>query len=270
MADFSVALREELNKNEVALPQDFNKERFVLNSLAVLNGTDEKGKALQEFVKKNGQGQVLAGLMKGAQLGLDFFMGEAYLIPYGNSLNYQTSYKGEVKIKQKHAIRPVKKIFAEIVREGDEYESWEENGRKGYKFKRSSFSNGAIKGAFAVCVYKDDIDDIDLEEMSLEELENTRKHSKASNSPAWRDYTSEMYRKTVLRRLCKRIDTDFTAEQMAILNEEMAIETNPIERRNADVESEANSQEFIDVDAEVVDDQIEGQMSFEDLTNANS
>lgn len=266
MADFSVALREELDKNEMAIPQDLNKDLFVQNALSLLNGNSEKSKALQKFCKENatGQAQVMAGLMKGAFLGLDFSMDEAYLIPYGSSLNYQTSYKGEVKLKQKHAIRPVKKIFAEIVREGDEYESWEENGDKKYRFKRASFANGAIKGAFAVCVYKDD-NDIDIEEMSLEELENTRKHSKASNSPAWKDFTSEMYRKTVIRRLCKRIDTDFTARQMEILNEEMAVATNPTEIRDADVENNANTEEFIDVDAEVVDDQIEGQMSFEDL-----
>lgn len=264
MADFSVALREELNKNEMAIPQDLNKDLFVQNALALLNGNSEKSKALQKFCKENpnGQMQVMQGLMKGAFLGLDFSMDEAYLIPYGNSLNYQTGYKGEIKLKQKHAIRPVKKIFAEIVKEGDEYESWEENGKKGYRFKKASFSNGAIKGAFAVCVYKDDSEDIDIEEMSLEELENTRKHSKASNSPAWRDFTSEMYRKTVIRRLCKRIDTDFTAQQREILNEEMAIETDPIERKNADVEAEANSVEFIDADAVEVTEDADGQASF--------
>ena len=46
--------------------------------------------------------------------------------------------------------------------------------------------------------------------MTVAEMENTRKvFSKAQNSKAWKDTPGEMYKKTVLRRLCKLIDLDF-------------------------------------------------------------
>ena len=88
--------------------------------------------------------------------------------------------------------------------------------------------------------------------MSLEELENTRKHSKASNSPAWKSFTSEMYRKTVLRRLCKHIEIDFeNPTQRSIYSQEVEIETNPVEQAKAEIaEAEANSEEFVIDDAE--------------------
>ena len=41
-------------------------------------------------------------------------------------------------------------------------------------------------------------------------IENVRKtYSKAKDSQAWKSSTGEMYKKTVLRRLCKLIDLDF-------------------------------------------------------------
>lgn len=46
--------------------------------------------------------------------------------------------------------------------------------------------------------------------MSAEEIENVRNtYSKAKDSKAWKSSTGEMYKKTVLRRLCKLIDLDF-------------------------------------------------------------
>jgi len=46
--------------------------------------------------------------------------------------------------------------------------------------------------------------------MSVKEIESTRqKFSKQPNGKAWRDSTAEMYKKTVLRRLCKNIELDF-------------------------------------------------------------
>ena len=71
-----------------------------------------------------------------------------------------------------------------------------------------------------------------------------------------------MYKKTVIRRLCKTIDMDFTTEQRTTLDEEMAVITDPIEQRNADIESEANATEFIDADAVEVTEDADGQTSF--------
>ncbi|RKI36828.1 hypothetical protein D7V86_24895 [bacterium D16-51] len=54
--------------------------------------------------------------------------------------------------------------------------------------------------------------------MTVAEMEETKKnYSKAQNSKAWKNSPGEMYKKTVLRRLCKLIDLDFDniEQQMA-------------------------------------------------------
>jgi recombination protein RecT len=110
---FSVALTEKLNSVAEALPKDFNKARFVQNALALVNDNPQ----LQKYSKA----QLMSGLMKGAYLGLDFYSKECYLVPYGNQLNYQTDYRGAKKLAKKYSIRPIKDIYAKLVREGDDF-----------------------------------------------------------------------------------------------------------------------------------------------------
>jgi recombination protein RecT len=208
---FSLALTDRLESVSEALPKDFNKTRFVQNAIALINDSSN----LQKYAPN----QLIGGLMKGAYLGLDFYSKEAYLVPYGSQLNYQTSYLGAKKLAKKYSIRKIKDIGSKIVREGDFFEETGEGGNTSYVFKPKPFNNGKIVGAFAYVLFEDG--GITVDTMSLEELETTRKHSKASNSMAWKDFTTEMYRKTVLHRLCKHIELDFEniEQQNTYLNE---------------------------------------------------
>ena len=82
--------------------------------------------------------------------------------------------------------------------------------------------------------------------MNIDELETTRKHSKASTSMAWKDFTTEMYRKTVLRRLCKYIELDF--ENVSQVDEFMDDVVDTPKEEVPDV---------FDVECEVVEDVVE-------------
>lgn len=239
---FSVALTEKLDSVSEALPKGFNKARFTQNAIALLN--DNPG------IAKYGQNQIIGGLMKGAYLGLDFYSKECYLIPYGQSLNYQTDYRGEKKLAKKYSIRPIKDIYAEIVREGDEFSIGVKDNERVVNFVPKPFNDGKIVGAFAVVEYQDG--GIGTDTMSISELENTRKHSKAANSMAWKDFTSEMYKKTVLRRLCKHIEIDFeNTMQRTIYSQEAEIETDPVEIARQEIEENANAEEFIIDEVEI-------------------
>lgn len=234
---FSVALTEKLDLSVDGLPKDFNKTRFVQNALALINDNPN----LQKYPAP----QLIGGLMKGAVLGLDFYNKECYLVPYGNQLNYQTDYRGAKKLAKKYSIRPIKDIYAEIVREGDEF-SYEINGDdRIVHFKPVVFNTKKIVGAFAVVLYEDGGMYVDA--MSLEDLENTRRQSKASNSPAWKNFTSEMYRKTVLHRLCKHIELDFeNPTQRSYFTYGMEIETDTAEMAKNDIARDANTIDFVD------------------------
>ena len=75
-------------------------------------------------------------------------------------------------------------------------------------FKPIPFSDKEMVGAFAVVLFEDG--SMMYDTMSKNDIENVRNtYSKAKDSQAWRSSTGEMYKKTVLRRLCKLIDLDF-------------------------------------------------------------
>ena len=164
-------LDESLEKQVAALPEKFNKQRFLQNCMTVL----QDGQA--DFSKCEAP-TVVRTLLKGAFLGLDFFNGECYAIPYGNQCQFQTDYKGEIKLCKRYSSNPIQDIYA-----------------------------------FAVVLYKDG--SMMYDTMSKEDIEHTRQtFSKAANSKAWKESYGEMCKKTVLRRLCKLIDLNFdTAEQ---------------------------------------------------------
>lgn len=203
---FSVALTERLDAVADALPNDFNKTRFVQNAIALLNGNDTLIDYKTEYGDKASK-QILAGLVKGAFLNLDFLSNEAYLVPYKSKLQFTPSYRGCVKLAQKYSIRPIKDIYAKIVRKGDEFKEKIIDGKATIDFLPLPFNDDEIIGAFAVCEYQDGGFQYDV--MSKKELEHTRKASKMKTGVVWEQYTSEMYRKTVIRRLCKHIQIDF-------------------------------------------------------------
>lgn len=197
---FSEQLSDRLDSVAEALPKDFNKARFIQNALCVMNDTPQ--------FKKMNQALVLQGLLKGAYLGLDFMNHEAYLIPYSDTVSFQTSYRGEVKFVKRYSIRKIKDVYAKVVRSGDEFTEEIIDGKPSIDFKPLPFNDGDIIGAFAVVLYLDG--GMAYEAMSVKDIQAVRNnYSKASQSKAWKNSFDEMCKKTVLRRLCKHIETDF-------------------------------------------------------------
>lgn len=237
---FSMALTESLNEVSGALPQGFNTTRFVQNAVALLNENTQ----LADFARKNGTGQIKQGMMKAAYLGLDFMNKEAYLIPFGNTLNFMIDYKGNTKLAKEHSIRPIKDIYAKLVRKGDEFQENIVNGEPSIDFKPLPFNNDEIIGAFAVCLFADG--GMIYDSMSKEDMENTRKSSKQANGVTWKNFTGEMYKKTVLHRLCKTIEISFSnPEQTKYFNEDMEIETDQQKIVENEVAENQCSEEFI-------------------------
>ena len=243
LVPFSTQLTQALVEKKDGLPIDFNVARFVQNAVALLNDN----KNLAKFAKDHGTEQIKLGLLKGAYLGLDFFNQECHLIPYGNELNFQKDYRGCRKLIRKYSSKPVDDVYAMLIREGDVIEETVIMGKRGINFKPVPLNDGKIKGAFAVVLNKDGSMAYDI--MTLEELENTRKHSKASNSPAWKDFTGEMYKKTVLHRLSKQIDLEFeNPHQKEVFMSDMEIETDTEKIVEMEIATESNTVDFVETD----------------------
>ena len=217
---FNEVLSTSLIEAKDGLPKDFNITRFVQNSVALLNGNE----SLIKFAKQYGTSQIKAGLMRGAFLGLDALNQECHLVPYGNTLNFSVDYRGDMKLIKKYSTRPVLDVYAKLVRQGDDFQLYIKEGKQTFDFKPIPFNDGAIIGAFAVILYKDG--GLDIEEMSLKELEKVRSKSKMANGMAWKDFTGEMYKKTVIHRIKKKATLEFeNPYQKEYWEEEMKIKT---------------------------------------------
>ena len=256
VARFSDQLNDKLVSVESALPKDFNRERFVQNCLAVMNETPQ--------LAKINKAETIQGLLKGAYLGLDFMNRECYLIPYGTKVQFQTDYKGEIKFTKKYSTRKIMDIYAKVVREGDTFTEEIIDGKPSIDFKPITFNKGDIIGAFAVVLFKDG--GMMYEVMSVEDINSVRNnYSKASQSKAWKNSFDEMCKKTVLRRLCKHIDTDFESVEAHSAWEDgsgMEFTTSVTATEPGEVVDVFNTED-IPADSEIVDIEAEiDQMEF--------
>lgn len=259
---FSEQLTDKLTEVAEALPKDFNKTRFVQNCVALMNDNPN--------LAKMNRAQVIAGMLKGSYLGLDYMQGEAYLIPYGNTVQFQTSYKGEVKYVKRYSVRPILDVYAKVIRNGDKFTESIVNGQQGFTYEPVPFSNEPIIGAFAVVLYKDG--GVEYETMTTEEINKTRNtYSKASNSKAWKDSWSEMARKTVLRRLCKHIECDFeSVEAMKAWDEGGDLDKDVINRpATGEVSNPFEQMPEVVQEATVIEDDVElpDFLQAEDISN---
>lgn len=200
-------LTKKLTENKEALPAGFNQQRFILNCITVIQDMMKDNKKKEQLEKINPE-TIPVCLAKAAYLGLDFFNGECYAIPYGGNLSFQTDYKGEIKLCKRYSKNKIKDIFAKVVRQGDFFMEEVDGGKQNVQYRPKPFSNEQMIGAFAIVVFEDG--SMMYDTMSSEDIENVRNtYSKAKDSQAWKSSIGEMYKKTVLRRLCKLIDLDF-------------------------------------------------------------
>lgn len=77
-------LTKKLTENKEALPAGFNQQRFILNCITVIQDMMKDNKKKEQLEKINPE-TIPVCLAKAAYLGLDFFNGECYAIPYGGS-----------------------------------------------------------------------------------------------------------------------------------------------------------------------------------------
>lgn len=244
----------ELDRISGALPEDFNKQRFALNFVSLIQDKPE----LQKYSK-----EVLAtALVRSAQDNLDALNNEVYIYKgYGDKLTYTPSYKGLRKMAIEKSIRPIKDVYAKPIFEGDTVEETFIDGEAKLNYKSNFMKRGKWIGVFAVCVFKDGSEIYEL--MDMEQINAVK--AKSRNSGAWKDFPQEMAKKSVIRRLCKQITLDFSNKQQADMFtgvDEMI--DDPKEQAAKDIQENANQKSFEDeVVVEVSPEEIEGQMSME-------
>jgi recombination protein RecT len=142
----------------------------------------------------------MGGIMLSSILGLELgsHLGQAYLVPYNNKgtleAQFQIGYKG-YPILLTNSL-----IYSHVVREGEKFH-YQYGLNKDLVHVPNPDTKAKIIAAYAVIKNTNGFSDFLV--MHREELDKVRNASKANDSPAWKNWESEMYRKTPMMRLCK-------------------------------------------------------------------
>ena len=182
-------------KLQSALPQHCSIERIARVAVQEISGNAK----LQACTAPSLVRSIITASTLGLEIGST--LGQAYLVPYKTTCTFIPGYKGLISL----AINAgnVSKIYAEIVCENDEiYVQYGTDKKIDHKPKVFG-DRGKMIGAYAVYVLKDGT--FDFEIMTAEEINVIRDRSPGGKSGPWKTDYNEMARKTVIRRLSKRI-----------------------------------------------------------------
>ncbi|NPV52175.1 MAG: recombination protein RecT [Firmicutes bacterium] len=142
---------------------------------------------------------LMAAVMTAAQLGLEpGLLGHCYIIPYSGEAQFQIGYKGLIDLARRSG--NIESIAAHEVCENDEFE-FEYGLNEKLRHKPALKDRGRVILFYAYAKFRDGGHQIEV--MSIDEIEQIRKRSKAGNTGPWVTDYVEMGKKTVVKRLCK-------------------------------------------------------------------
>lgn len=178
-----------------ALPRGMEADRMIRTALIAVT----RNPGLLECDKAS----MVSSLIEASALGLevDGVQGHGYLVPFKGKVTFMPGYKGLLELARRSG--QVSSIDARVVYEGDHFE---------YQYGLDPFIKHTpgeerdpkkLKAAYAVCRLKDG--GVQFEVMLKVDVEAIKARSRAGSSGPWVTDTAEMWRKTVLRRLCKML-----------------------------------------------------------------
>ena len=185
-----------------ALPTFLTPERFIRVSLTAIQKTPK--------LLECDQRSIIGSLVQAAELGLEVNspLGHAYLIPYWNKntkrneAQLQIGYRGFIALARRSGA--VSSIAAEIVYQNDVFElSFGTHRQIVHRPNLNPAMRGERIGVYATVVFKDGY--TDFEYMTAEDVAAIRSRSKSGDSGPWKTDENEMWRKTPIRRLSKRL-----------------------------------------------------------------
>lgn len=186
----------------LALPEHVSPEKFVRVVMTAINTNPDLQKADRE--------SVLGAAMKCAQDGLLPDGREAALVVYGNKASYLPMIAGVLaKVRRSGELLT---ISAHVAYDKDAFTYTLGDDEKIEHQPYMEGPRGKPIAVYAVAKTKDG--GIYREVMSLEQVNQVRNVSRAKNAGPWVQWWDEMARKTVLRRLAKRLPMSTDLQQV--------------------------------------------------------
>lgn len=143
-------------------------------------------------------------------------LGDAYLVKYGNNARLMPGYRGLMKLARRSG--DVVNIDAQVVYAGDAFDVQLGTEPRIEHLPLIEGDRGNFRGAYAWARLA--TGELVIDWMSYADIEQVRKSSKAATSGPWVGFWSEMARKTVIRRLMKRLPLTTEADRALELEAE--------------------------------------------------
>ncbi len=185
-----VTMRPEFAK---ALPKHVPVERFERVALTAVNSSPDLLKADRT--------SLFAACVKAAQVGLLPDGREAALVTFGGKVQFMPMVAGIMKLVRNSG--ELLSMSTACVRTCDQFEHWTDEEGEHFKHVPNYDQQGDVRLVYAFAKTKDG--GRYLEVMSMEQVNMVRAVSRSKDSGPWKSWPDEMARKTVFRRLSKRL-----------------------------------------------------------------
>jgi len=203
-----------------ALPPQIPVEKFVRTVITVVQ--------MNPLHLDADRRSLLGACMKAAQDGLLLDGREAALVPFngkgGRAVQYMPMIAGILKKIRNSG--ELASISANVVYQRDQFD-YELGDEERIKHKpHLGDDRGAPVAVYAIARTKDNA--VYREVMSVGEVEKIRRASRAANAGPWVDHWGEMARKTVIKRLAKRLPSSTDLDQVIASDNEAIGMTNEV------------------------------------------
>lgn len=231
----SLAALIEQMKPEIArvLPRHLDADRMARIATTVLRQTPALGRTTPE--------SFMGALMTCSQLGLEPGpLGEAYLVPYGQTCTFIPGYRGLVKLAYQSGM--VTELYAEVAYERDDFTYTLGLERDLTHKPYRGGERGAPTDVYAVAKLKGG--GLAFEVMTVADVERIRARSKAGKNGPWVTDWEAMAKKTVVKQLAKWLP----------LSSEFVLATGHDESARTNIASELVDVEPDYIDGTIIDD----------------
>lgn len=196
---------------KVSLPTNITPEKFMRIAMTAIENNPD--------LLQCNRASLYIAIKRCAQDGLIPDGREAALVKFGDKVTYMPMVGGILKKVRNSG--ELSMITAQIVYEADDFKFWVDETGEHIKHEPNMFvSRGKIYGAYAMARTKDGAAYIEV--MTEEEIMKVKDVSRSKDKGPWSGpFSNEMRKKTVIRRLSKRLPMSTDLEQVIHADDEI-------------------------------------------------
>ena len=223
---------------KVALPPQISPEKFIR---VVMTAVQQNPKLLEN------RAALYGAAIKCATDGLLPDGKEAALVPFGATIQYMPMVAGILKKVRNSG--ELSSLSPHVVYSNDRFAYWiDEVGEHLKHEPQLTGSRGELTHVYAIARTKDG--GVYIEVMNREQVEQVRAVSKAKNDGPWVTWYDEQARKTVIRRLSKRLPMSTDLEQVITRDDELYdLNASPAKPTDATTKKKGRFEHVIDAQA---------------------